>query len=103
MISKGRFGEFYSCSDYPKCKFIRSMNAGVKCPKCNEGELVSKKGLKNRTFYACSRYPDCDYIAPHKPVAIACVTCGHYYLEEMTNKETKQKYKQCPKRSKEYF
>lgn len=103
MIRKGRFGEFYSCSDYPKCKFIRSMNAGVKCPKCNEGELVSKKGLKNRTFYACSRYPDCDYIAPHKPVAIACVTCGHYYLEEMTNKETKQKYKQCPKCGKEYF
>ncbi|HPK40383.1 MAG TPA: type I DNA topoisomerase [Candidatus Cloacimonadota bacterium] len=103
VIRKGRYGEFYSCSAYPKCKFIRSMSAGVKCPKCHEGELVAKKGVKNRTFYACSKYPDCDYIAPNKPLAISCVECNNPYLEEHTNKETKIKFKKCPNCGKEYY
>lgn len=103
VLKKGRFGEFYSCSDYPKCKYIRSINAGVKCPECHTGELVSKIGAKNRRFYACNRYPDCTYTAPHKPMAIPCAVCDSYYLEEMTNKETKEKYKKCPKCGKEYF
>jgi len=103
VIRKGRYGEFFSCSGYPECKFIRSMTSGVKCPKCKEGELVSKKGAKNRNFYACSRYPDCDYIARSEAIALSCIECKHPYLEEMTDKATKTKYKKCPNCGKEYY
>lgn len=103
VLKKGRFGEFFSCSDYPNCKFIRSINAGVKCPECKEGELVSKPGAKNKRFYGCSRYPECKFTTSFKPYAIACVECNNPYLEEHTITETKEKFKKCPKCGKEYY
>ena len=32
----GRFGAFLGCSDYPKCKTIKSIDVklNMKCPKC---------------------------------------------------------------------
>ena len=32
----------------------------MKCPKCDEGDVVKKKA-KGRVFYGCSRYPECDF------------------------------------------
>jgi DNA topoisomerase-1 len=59
----GQYGEFIGCTAYPKCKFIRSKTLGIKCPKCEVGELterVARKG-KRRVFYGCNKYPDCDF------------------------------------------
>ena len=33
----------------------------MKCPKCNEGDVVVKRTRRGKTFYGCSKYPDCDY------------------------------------------
>src|ERR1700704_5458209 len=53
----GQYGEFIGCTAYPKCKFIRSKTLGIKCLKCETGELVervAKKG-RRRVFYGCNK------------------------------------------------
>lgn len=74
LIKKGgRFGEFIACTGYPECKYTRNIvhSTEVKCPKCEEGELIKRKTskgrFKGRVFYGCSRYPDCDYITWENP------------------------------------
>jgi len=98
MLEKvGRYGRFYGCSNYPKCKGIKPMTLGIKCPKCNDGELIQRKGGKTkRQFYGCSRYPECDFIENSLPILQKCPECGNNYL---LSKETKKdgKYLQCPK------
>jgi DNA topoisomerase-1 len=34
VIRTGRFGEFTSCSNYPKCDYIKRETLGIACPKC---------------------------------------------------------------------
>src|SRR6266849_6220538 len=38
----GQYGEFTGCTAYPKCKFIRAKTLGIKCLKCETGELVER-------------------------------------------------------------
>ncbi|NJO04670.1 MAG: DNA topoisomerase I, partial [Chloroflexaceae bacterium] len=72
VMKKGRFGQFYGCSNYPECKGTRRIGkdgkpvplpepTGVPCPKCQQGELLKRRGKFGRPFYSCGRYPDCDY------------------------------------------
>ncbi len=72
VLKKGRFGPFYGCSDYPTCKGTRRIGkdgkpvplpepTGVTCPKCQQGELLKRRGRFGRPFYSCHRYPECDY------------------------------------------
>jgi DNA topoisomerase I len=72
-IKKSRFGPFLGCSGYPECKNTRRIGrdgkpvplpipTGVRCPKCQEGELMQRRGKFGRPFYGCDRYPKCDYI-----------------------------------------
>ncbi len=64
-VKRGRFGPFLACSNYPECKNIKKIEekTGDKCPKCEIGDIVWKKGKKRGLkFKACNRYPDCDYI-----------------------------------------
>lgn len=57
----GKFGKFIGCSNYPDCDFTKQIDIGMKCPKCNEGDVVVKRTRRGKTFYGCSKYPDCDY------------------------------------------
>jgi len=79
IVKHGRFGTFLSCSGYPECKSVKSIQkkVGVKCPKCGEGEIVEKKTRKGRTFYACSRYPKCDFALWNRPNGEKCPKCGN--------------------------
>jgi DNA topoisomerase-1 len=72
VLKKGRFGPFYGCSNYPECTGTRRIGkdgkpvplpepTGVTCPKCQEGEILKRRGRFGRPFYSCSRYPECDY------------------------------------------
>lgn len=64
-VKRGRFGPFLACSNYPECKNIKKIEekTGEKCPKCEIGDIVWKKGKKRGLkFKACNKYPDCDYI-----------------------------------------
>jgi DNA topoisomerase I len=82
MIRHGRYGEFTACSGYPECKFVKQNFIGIKCPLCEDGELVEKKARKGNTFYGCSNYPKCKYTSAHKPIAEKCPTCGADNLVE---------------------
>ncbi len=73
IIKKSRFGPFLGCSGYPECKNTRRLGkdgkpmplpepTGVTCPKCNEGELMQRRGKFGRPFFGCNRYPKCDYL-----------------------------------------
>ncbi len=75
-IRWGRYGEFLSCSAFPRCKnakmFVRDEEgrirvveeerAGEDCPVCSS-PMVIKRGRYGR-FLACSRWPECDFTKP---------------------------------------
>ena len=81
---EGKFGKFYSCNAYPKCKTIYTQDedgnftikekkvfqtSGKKCPECEKndrkGELIERKNRSNgNSFYGCSCWPKCKYSAP---------------------------------------
>jgi len=73
IIKKSRFGPFLGCSGYPECSNTRRIGkdgkpvplpepTGVACPKCQQGELMQRRGKFGRPFYGCNRYPKCDYL-----------------------------------------
>jgi DNA topoisomerase I len=86
VLRNGQYGEFISCSGYPKCKYIKQNTIGVKCPKCHEGDIVEKKARRGNFFYGCSEYPKCNFTANYKPVDKKCPECGSPYLLEKTLK-----------------
>ena len=93
----GRFGEFYACSSFPKCKYtepLATKKTGVKCPKCQEGELIEKRTKKGKIFFACDCYPKCDFALWDKPTGEKCPKCGSLLVEAGKNK-TKCSNKDC--------
>ncbi len=68
VIKWGRKGKFLSCSDYPACKYSKSISSGVKCPQpgCT-GELILRRSYRGRSFYGCSRYPECTFTSRQLP------------------------------------
>ncbi|GHV03112.1 DNA topoisomerase 1 [Campylobacterota bacterium] len=90
---KGRFGEFISCSTYPKCKYSRSLGGDgeaktaqatdEKCDKCGS-PMVIRNG-KRGAFLACSAYPKCKNTKPiagadgtpeAEKITVPCPKCG---------------------------
>ena len=73
VIKYGRYGKFLACSNFPKCKFTKSLNNNqnnqtqIPCPKCKEGFVVIRRTKKGKIFYGCSRYPECDFVSWKKP------------------------------------
>ncbi|MEA1976198.1 MAG: type I DNA topoisomerase [Bacillota bacterium] len=91
VIKYGRFGKFMACSNYPECKNTKSIvkKIGVKCPKCETGEIIQKKTKKKRIFYGCSNYPKCDFTSWTKPIQEKCPECQSL-LTEKHNKKSKK-------------
>ncbi len=91
-IKHGRFGKFIGCGNYPKCKYIESLNkpvdTGVECPECKKGKMVKRQSRKGRIFFSCSLYPDCKYAIWNEPIAQACPKCAWPIL---TVKKTKKR------------
>jgi DNA topoisomerase-1 len=56
----GKFGPFYSCSEYPKCNGKRKMPFGKKCPDC--GNELYATLMKDTMKLACMGYPDCKHV-----------------------------------------
>ncbi|HMB26326.1 MAG TPA: type I DNA topoisomerase, partial [Patescibacteria group bacterium] len=80
----GRYGPFLGCSNYPECKYIKSYSqkTGVTCPKCEQGEMVSRRGKGGRSFYACDRYPKCKFVLWGKPTGKKCKVCGSLIIQK---------------------
>jgi DNA topoisomerase I len=83
VLRTGTYGEFVSCSGYPKCKYIKqNLIEGLKCPKCGEGDIAERKARTGNIFWGCTRYPKCDFTSNLKPVAQSCAQCGSPYVVE---------------------
>ena len=82
----GQYGEFVSCSGYPKCKYIQQNLTGVTCPECGTGDLAERKARRGNLFYGCTNYPKCAFTSNLKPVPQPCPDCGSKYLLEKTLK-----------------
>ena len=68
----GQNGEFWSCSNFPKCKTTCNDKDGkpdlenlktaetsdIPCPKCKSGFMVKRSG-KNGDFWSCNNFPNC--------------------------------------------
>ena len=69
LIRTGKFGKFIGCENYPDCNFTKQITLGIKCPTCNEGEVVTRRSKNGKFFYGCSNFPKCDYVSWNKPKA----------------------------------
>lgn len=73
VYRNSRYGKFIACSNYPTCKYNRSLNperqkaepekTGELCPECGK-ELVKRKSRYGKWFIGCSGFPKCRYIKP---------------------------------------
>jgi DNA topoisomerase I len=87
VLRQGAYGEFVSCSGYPKCKYVKqNLIEGMKCPKCGVGDLAERKARRGNIFWGCTNYPKCDFTSNYKPVAKRCPKCKSPYLLEKTLK-----------------
>jgi DNA topoisomerase-1 len=83
VLRQGAYGEFVSCSGYPKCKYVKqNLIEGMKCPKCGEGDIAERKARRGNVFWGCTNYPKCDFTSNYKPVAKPCPKCKSPYLVE---------------------
>ncbi|WNF35469.1 type I DNA topoisomerase [Bacillaceae bacterium IKA-2] len=89
MVYKmGRYGKFMACSNFPECRNTKAIvkDIGVKCPKCEDGNIVERKSKKRRTFYGCDQYPKCEFISWDKPISRDCPKCSEMLIEKKTKK-----------------
>ncbi len=79
VIKLGRYGKFYACSGFPKCKYtapLEENRLGMECPKCQKGKIVEKRTKKGKMFYGCSNWPKCNFATWYKPTGELCPECG---------------------------
>jgi DNA topoisomerase-1 len=93
LLRNGQYGEFISCSGYPKCKYIKQELLEVKCPK-DGGDIAVRKTKRGDVFYGCVNYPKCDFASNLKLIDKTCPKCDSAYLLEVTN--DKGTYLVCP-------
>lgn len=87
IIKTGRFGKFLACSGFPDCKSTKTINdetkkTGVKCPQCDQAELVMKKTKRGKIFYGCPNWPDCNFALWDKPTGNFCPKCNSLMIEK---------------------
>ena len=102
LLRMGRYGKFYACSQFPKCKYTEPLEKSslkIKCPKCGKGEIVEKRTKKGKIFYACDQFPKCDFALWDKPCKNSkneiekCPKCGSPLVEK--GKKIKCSSKNC--------
>lgn len=99
VLRQGAYGEFVSCSGYPKCKYIKqNLIEGMKCPKCGEGDIAERKARRGNVFWGCTNYPKCDFTSNLKPVPQQCPECKSPYLVEKVLKSGI--FLECPNKKK---
>ncbi|MDO8555169.1 MAG: type I DNA topoisomerase [bacterium] len=84
VIKHGRFGKFIACSGFPECKNTRKLPApsiGIKCPLCQEGDVIERKSKRGRIFFGCSIWPKCQMATWQKPTGELCPECNAPLVE----------------------
>jgi DNA topoisomerase-1 len=93
LLRNGAYGEFISCSGYPKCKYVKQELLEVPCPKCG-GDIAVRKTKRGDTFYGCVKYPKCDFASNVKLLNAPCPKGNSTYLIELVN--SKGTFLVCP-------
>ena len=97
LIRLGKYGRFYACSKFPKCKYTESLEKntlGIKCPKCKKGKITEKRTRRGKIFYGCDQFPKCDFALWDKPTGEFCPKCDSL-LVETKRKQIKCSSKEC--------
>ncbi len=84
LIRIGKYGQFYACSQFPKCRYTESLEKntlGVKCPRCQTGDIVEKRTKKRKIFYGCNQFPKCDFALWDKPTGEKCPKCQSLLIQ----------------------
>lgn len=88
VIRTGKFGSFYACSAYPKCRNTKQIvkDTGVTCPLCGSKIVTKQGGKKHITFYSCEKYPECNFSSWDMPTNEKCPECGDVLLMKKRKK-----------------
>ncbi|HZJ76294.1 MAG TPA: type I DNA topoisomerase [Oscillospiraceae bacterium] len=91
LIKHGRYGKFLACSRYPDCDGTKPFlyKIGVKCPQCENGDIIKRRSRKGKLFYGCSSFPQCRFISWNKPVDKRCPQCGDILVYRTSKKGDK--------------
>ena len=83
VLRQGKFGDFYACSNYPKCKFTKAKDTklDLNCPICGS-EIVSKFTKSKKQFYSCSSFPKCKFSTWDVPTEEKCPSCGTMMIKK---------------------
>lgn len=97
VFKMGRYGKFMACSNFPDCRNTKAIvkDIGVKCPKCEEGNIIERKSKKRRIFYGCDRFPECDFLSWDKPLARKCPKCDKLLVEKKLKKGVQVQCTEC--------
>jgi len=89
VYKMGRYGKFLACPGFPECRNTKAIveNTGIKCPKCDSGQLIARKTKKGRKFYGCSNYPSCDFTSWDEPTKEVCPKCGSHLAKKQNSKQ----------------
>ena len=96
VVRKSKYGVFYACQNYPKCKFTKQkvVDIGVACPKCSS-KILARHGKSNSLFYSCEKYPDCDFSSWDMPLSEKCPDCGEMLYYRKSQKSVICRSKGC--------
>ncbi|MBQ7968856.1 MAG: type I DNA topoisomerase [Clostridia bacterium] len=88
VIRSGKFGSFYACSAYPKCRNTKQIikETGISCPICGSKVITKQGGKKHITFYSCEKYPECNFSSWDIPTSEKCPECGDILLMKKRKK-----------------
>ena len=83
VVRQGKFGDFYACSNYPKCKNTKAKDTklDLNCPICGS-EIVTKFTKSKKQFYSCSAFPKCKFSTWDIPTEKKCPECSSMLLNK---------------------
>ena len=86
VVRIGKYGKFVSCSNYPKCKYIKKeekkpLAEVCTCIKCGN-PIVERTTRKGKVFFGCSNFPKCKEAYWDKPIGEKCPECNSMLVEK---------------------
>ena len=83
VVRQGKFGDFYACSNYPRCKNTKAKDTklDLNCPICGS-EIVTKFTKSKKQFYSCSAFPKCKFSTWDIPTEKKCPECSSMLLNK---------------------
>lgn len=101
VYRNSRYGKFISCSNFPTCKYTRSLDnkqkekpepTGKMCPECGS-ELLKRKSRFGTYFLGCSNFPKCHYMENLEGERIVSKKDKQKQEKSTTKKKTTRKTK----------